>query len=398
MPSAELTDIERWFLARGIPHFIADYNASTRVWTRAIPFLAAAYLLAAIPATADSWRDAGIESATSLACLVATWLISNVARRRPTFSRPTTVGPVELAIFVLGPALAHLLSGEPSEAAWAMVVQLAALAVAWMVTSYAMIPLLVWTMRRSVDSLRVAGVTMARALPMLLLVVTFFFLTAETWQVFARLRGLPYGFALLLFVVLGSAFAANRAWAELDSLEPFEDADDFRDASVGTPTSGWDADAAMAVAAPELTRRQRINLMMVIVINQVLLSLIVAGALGLFFLAFGFLAIDGEVIQAWIAHPATSLWSITISDRTLVFSEELVRVSGFLATFSAFYFAVNSATDTALREGLGEFAESNLRQLFAVRQAYLAGRAGPVGPAEHSGESAGTEGPDQSPL
>ena len=39
MATPDLTELERWFLGRGIPHFIADYNHSTRVWTRALPFL-----------------------------------------------------------------------------------------------------------------------------------------------------------------------------------------------------------------------------------------------------------------------------------------------------------------------------------------------------------------------
>jgi len=93
-----------------------------------------------------------------------------------------------------------------------------------------------------------------------------------------------------------------------------------------------------------------------------------------FFLVFGFLGIGREVIEAWVLHPPHPLWSVTLSGRTLMVSEELIRVSGFLATFSGFYFGVYSATDTTLREGLGDFAEANLRRLFAVRQLYLADR------------------------
>ena len=54
LEATELTEIERWFLDRGIPHFIADYNSSTRVWTRALPFLLATYLLASVPIGADT--------------------------------------------------------------------------------------------------------------------------------------------------------------------------------------------------------------------------------------------------------------------------------------------------------------------------------------------------------
>ena len=37
--SADREAIERWFVRRGVPHFIDDYRATTNVWTRAFPVL-----------------------------------------------------------------------------------------------------------------------------------------------------------------------------------------------------------------------------------------------------------------------------------------------------------------------------------------------------------------------
>jgi len=376
MAAAELTDIERWFLDRGIPHFIADYNTSTRVWTRALPFLVATYLLAALPIGADTWRSAGVEFAVTITCIVAVWIALNLFRRQGPFARPRRIGRVELAVYVLGPALGHLLLGQPLAATIAAAVQLVLLGGAYVVTSYALIPLSTWTLKRSVDSLRVAGAAMARALPLLLLVVTFFFMTAEVWQVFARLRGLPYGFTLLLFLVAGAAFATNRGRRDLDG-DINIDADEVAELVAGTPAEalsrGLPPDE-LAIARRDLTRRQRINLLMVIVVNQVLLAIVVALAIGLFFLLFGFLGIGGDVIEAWVLHPPHSLWTVNVSGRSLMLSEELIRVTGFLATFSGFYFGVQSTTDPQLREGLAEFADDNLRQLFAMRRVYLATR------------------------
>lgn len=374
----ELTEIERWFLARGIPHFIADYNTATRVWTRALPFLLATYLLAAVPIGANTWRDAGIEFAVSIACVVAAWLLLNVFRRQPLLSRPRRIGRVELGVYVLGPAIGHVLLGELADAGLTIAIQLVLLGAAWIVTSYALIPLLSWTLRRSLDSLRVAGAATARALPLLLLVVTFFFMTAEVWQVFARLQGVPYALTLLLFLVAGASFSAHRARRELDDARSATDLSDTAELVKGTPAAGLEivmGDVADAIGSNELTDRQRVNLLLVIVINQVLLALVVAAAIGAFFLVFGFLGIGAEVIEAWVLHPPHSLWTVHISGRTLMLSEELIRVTGFLATFSGFYFGVQSTTDPKLREGLDEFTEANLQQLFAMRHVYLADRA-----------------------
>ena len=32
-------DVERWFIRRGLPHFIHNYNAAEDVFTRALPIL-----------------------------------------------------------------------------------------------------------------------------------------------------------------------------------------------------------------------------------------------------------------------------------------------------------------------------------------------------------------------
>lgn len=374
MATEELTEIERWFLARGIPHFIADYTSSTRVWTRALPFLLVTYLLGALPFTSDSWRDAAFEFAITITCVLAAWVGLNVYRGQPFFSRPTRIGKVELGVYVLGPSIGHLLLGEPIDALIAAGGQAILLVAAYVVTSYALIPLSVWTLKRSVDSLRVAGVATARALPLLLLVVTFFFMTAEVWQVFARLRGIPYGVTLLLFLVSGAGFAASRARRELDDAVRVDDPEEVGALVAGTPAECLDPVAGCAAPEEPLTRRQRINLLLVIVVNQVLLAIVVAAAIGVFFLVLGFLAIGREVIEAWVLHRPTPIWTFRISGRTLMLSEELVRVSAFLATFSGFYFGVQSTTDPKLREGLDEFAEDNLRQLFAMRRLYLAER------------------------
>ena len=221
---------------------------------------------------------------------------------------------------------------------------------------------------------------------MLLLVVTFFFMTAEVWQVFARLQGVPYGLTLLLFLVAGAAFAANRARRELEDAPVVDDHSELCELVEGTPAQALCREPVAVPDDVELTQRQRINLLLVIVVNQVLLAVVVAAAIGAFFLVFGFLGIGREVIEAWVLHPPHALWTLRISGRTLMLSEELVRVTAFLATFSGFYFGVQSTTDPKLREGLDDFAEENLRQLFAMRQVYLADRAvvgpGAAAPAE----------------
>src|SRR5262245_27945041 len=97
-------DVERWFVRRGLPHFIEGYDAQTDIWTRSLPVLVLAYVLLAMNALkVQDWSVAQnlLALVAVLAIVVATWVIANLVRRRPAFSRPTRVGPAELAVFVV---------------------------------------------------------------------------------------------------------------------------------------------------------------------------------------------------------------------------------------------------------------------------------------------------------
>jgi hypothetical protein len=40
-----IVDCERWFVRRGVPHFIEHYDASEHIWTRSPPLLVVNYVL-----------------------------------------------------------------------------------------------------------------------------------------------------------------------------------------------------------------------------------------------------------------------------------------------------------------------------------------------------------------
>jgi hypothetical protein len=63
---------------------------------------------------------------------------------------------------------------------------------------------------------------LARALPLIALLVTFLFLTTEVWQTAGTLGGPPYWIALALFPVVGTLFIPARLPREVDELNNFE--------------------------------------------------------------------------------------------------------------------------------------------------------------------------------
>lgn len=86
------------------------------------------------------------------------------------------------------------------------------------------------------------GVTLARTLPLLLGVVTFFFLSAELWQSMGRLRPISYTAVVLLFVGLGAAFLSSRSQLDLDALSRFSSSHEIATLLAGT---------SVALTAPE---------------------------------------------------------------------------------------------------------------------------------------------------
>jgi hypothetical protein len=44
-PAPAILDCERWFVRRGVPHFIVHYDASEHIWTRTLPLLVVIYVL-----------------------------------------------------------------------------------------------------------------------------------------------------------------------------------------------------------------------------------------------------------------------------------------------------------------------------------------------------------------
>lgn len=361
--------IERWFLRRGIPLFIRDYRAGTRVWTRALPFLLLADAILAIPFGAG-WASGVGGWVTAVGMLAVVVVLNNLIDRHRPFGRPRRVGPLVLLAVVVGPAVARLVAGQFSAALPAALVAAVIVVATYGVVAYGLVPLSAWTVRRLARSLPELKNAAVRALPLMLMFLTFFLFTAEVWQAIGPLRGLPYVATLLLFGAAAVAYTATRMHGQVETIEQFESWADIRRLSTGTPAEALRPDEDLELVADPLDRRERRNVALVMLVNQAVMAVSVAFVVGLFFLVLGFLTIDADVVATWTTRPAHVWASWTWNERTLVLSSEHLRVAGFLAAFSGFYFAVYSASDPTVREGLTDEGTTQIRQACAVRQIY----------------------------
>ena len=105
--SADREAIERWFVRRGVPHFIDDYRATTNVWTRAFPALVVLFVAGiATELGLESEFGAGVSALLvigGVAAVLALLVGVNRVLGRGLFERPDHVGPPELVVFVVVP-------------------------------------------------------------------------------------------------------------------------------------------------------------------------------------------------------------------------------------------------------------------------------------------------------
>ena len=114
---------------------------------------------------------------------------------------------------------------------------------------------------------------------------------------------------------------------------------------------------------------------MVLFVSQGLQVLVVALAVGAFFVVFGLLAIDDGVLDAWLGHPGHAIAEVTVLGIDIRPTEELARVATAIAALSGLYYAIAVLVDPTYREEFLDEVTGDMRATFAARSRYLGLRA-----------------------
>jgi hypothetical protein len=375
-PAIERT--EHWFVRRGLPHLIADYSATRDVLTRAVPLLTLVFLVEVVNAPKRSfplWLDA-VAVVVGLAILLGAWMLANRVRHRPLLARPESIGLIEVAVFVFVPPILPALFGMQYRTAIVTAVfNLVLLGVVYTIISYGVIPTVRWAAERTIRSLGTVINLFVRALPLLLLFVTFLILTNEVWQVSRGLVGPFYWIVLAAFLVVGVLFAIVRLPREVRRLATFASGHALAEEVRGTPAEellpGVDA-ARAAGDAPPLTRREWGNIGSVVLFSQGLQVMLVSAMLFVVLVGFGAVVVSEAITRDFVGAAPNVLVTLDLWGRTMVVTEELLRVAGFLTAFSAFYFTVAVLTDDAYRDEFLADVVDEVGRALAVRAVYFA--------------------------
>lgn len=315
--------VEEWFLAHGLPYFVTEERASARAGLRArrlVP-LGVVLLGLAVGAGLLSWTNEAPAAGPAL------WL--------------SVAGPVVL---------------------W------------YAATALRARPILAFALSRTLGSVRFIAPMASRALPLLLVFVTFLFVNAEAWEM---TNNLPFGLlwsTVLLMFGLAVLFLLVRLPEEVDRVDDEVDDDFVVRACAGTPLEAASREVAGDPAIDpqayaQVAGFERWNLILVLLVIQAVQVLLLSVTVFAFFMLFGSLVMEPETQASWIGKDVTDLRNAPLISSASV---SLMKVSLFLASFSGFYFTVSAVTDDTYRRQFFAVVESQLERAVGMRAVYLA--------------------------
>ncbi len=316
--------VEEWFLAHGLPYFVADERAAARAGLRTrrlVPLLVVLVLVAAAAGGLLGWA-----------------------------SRTYAAGPaVWLSIMFLG-------------------------LLCYAATALHARPILGFALSRTLGSVRFLVPMASRALPLLLVFVTFLFVNAEAWQMTSNL---PFGtlwFTVLLMLGLAVLFLMTRLPEEVDRVDDQVDDAFIVRACAGTPLEEASREVADDPAIDpqdyaQVEGFERWNLILVLLVIQTVQVVLLSATVFVFFMLFGALVMDTKTQLAW-----TQLKTLDEVPGLSQVTFSLMKVSLFLASFSGFYFTVSAVTDDTYRRQFFSVVERQLERAVGMRAVYLATR------------------------
>ena len=345
------------------------------------PFLAGVVFLEFFLAFGDRWTgwSQAVAFLGGIAALVGGVVLVNRIRGRRSFQLPDDIGVWELALYVVLPIVPTVIGSQGSaldNAVSVVAFNLVLLAVGYVVTSWALIPMMRWSfgqVRRQVTD--VANLAM-KSLPTLLIFSAFIFINAEMWQV-ANDFTLPlFGMVMLLLVGIGGIFIFVSVRRLTVDLARFSAWGDVRPRCANTPVEEIiPADDEPAPDTPPLMRRAEWNVNLLLFVAQGIQVLLVSLVITTFYVVFGLLTVREETLLQWTTVGELTYerdWAVDIAifGTDLIFTRQLLLVALFIGMFSGLNFAVQVITDDTYREEFIADMTAEVRDALAVRAVY----------------------------
>jgi hypothetical protein len=107
------------------------------------------------------------------------------------------------------------------------------------------------------------------------------------------------------------------------------------------------------------------------VFSQGLQIILVAAAIGLFYVGFGLVAVREATMVAWIGDDLDRIATLTLFGNEVLLTWDLIRVAGLIAALSAVQLTFSALTDQTYRAEFFEGMLVEMREALAARAIYL---------------------------
>lgn len=367
--------IERWFAQRGVPQLIEGYTSEQRMDARALPYLITWVVLA----TAVSARRPLVGAGEDLAGVLAAVFGSGAAlvgafwlrRRQPFGSRHFDL--VDIALLGMVPGIATaLVRGSVGVAFGTGSLVLTGVGLIYLVIGFGLSELAGWAVGHLRAQLGQISTLVARTLPILLILVVFLLFASELWQASHTLGAADLLAILVLLLAVATLLIVTRARSEMAAIEDARNWETILPRLSGTPAEALTISAPPAARPRPLLGRERMNLVLQMLVSQLVQSLFVAAVVSMFLVVLGLLAIPASVQETWVGQPVRELLGFDLLGEPRLVSVELLIAAGLLGGVSALYFTGLALTDAAYRTEFHEHVVGDIEQIVAVHTAYLA--------------------------
>jgi hypothetical protein len=374
-------EIERWFAARGVPQLIEGYSTEQRMDARAVPYIVAWLVIG----TLLIWgrrpqAGRGAQILVSLAALAVILVVLGLVlllRRHPPFRANTRLDLLDIAIIGLVPSVvAAVVRRQPIAFLDVLGVAgfvLLGVGLIYIVIGFGLLEIGWWALGHLRAQLTQISTLVARTLPVLLILVVFLLFASELWQAAHTLGSADLVAIIVLLLLVASLLVVTRARDEIGRLEETERTGDAVAARLaGTPAETL-AGAMLAAPPPRRLRwQERVNVVFLMLVSQLVQSLFVGLLVTLFLVALGVLAIPASVQEQWVGGPVRTLLGFELLGEPRLVSTELLVTAGLLGGVCALYFTGLALTDAAYRAEFHARVVADVEEIVAVHAAYLA--------------------------
>jgi hypothetical protein len=371
-PDSTRRAAERWFLDKGLPSVLTPRARWRALWPRSAPVLAgyAALMVVGLVITLlvgnvrvdidgepspKEWIVLGIIVACVPLVLLTGWLVSRVRSYRSRFFASTAAAAVALVSVALTSDIVDV-------AGSAFVLLFVPLLAATGLGS-----VLGWALRLAVSQFSLIGQLMLRALPVVLLTVLVFF-NSPVWLMASSVSRRRLWLALLFLGFIAAVFLASST---LERIRPILRSPGLPEAGELSPTPF----ASMPdPAEPDpLTIGERVNVVFVLIVSQLVQVFTVAAMTALIFFMLGLILLNPTLLAAWTRNGTSDgqlLWM------TIPVPNALIQVTLFLGALTFMYLSARAVSDREYRSHFFDPLIDELRLTLVARNRYRVATAG----------------------